>query len=295
MTDQKAIEAARQINAAIKSMAGKPIPISFPNDEVAMLVTSIIKNAGIVARALLAIPSAAAKGEREKVLEEAAKAVDKLHFRGATGSIYFTCKIADAANAIRALSTPDTEGDDSEDNSAAAAAAPRPSAAGWLPMASAPKDGSFLLTNDLGEVCPCQSRQGERIVSNMPGFADWTWGSIATGWMPLPAAQGKRIEAMAEGDVRADERRKCWQRINAMIVPGELGGNGCDRLAQRGGLILAANALLEIMEQEGASESEEQGAESAANERANRLIQRLCNAAKESPGCIWPACDCGTR
>lgn len=30
-------------------------------------------------------------------------------------------------------------------------------------------------------------------------------------------------------------------------------------------------------------------------ERAHRLIRRLCNAAPESPGCLYPSCDCGER
>lgn len=28
-------------------------------------------------------------------------------------------------------------------------------------------------------------------------------------------------------------------------------------------------------------------------ERAGRLIRTLCNKAKDSPGCLWPKCDCG--
>lgn len=41
--------------------------------------------------------------------------------------------------------------------------------------------------------------------------------------------------------------REAWQTINDMIVPGQLGGNGCDSLAQRNGVILAANAVLALM------------------------------------------------
>lgn len=58
---------------------------------------------------------------------------------------------------------------------------------GWRPIETAPKDGSYLIANDIGEVCPAQARDGSRTVSNMPGFADWTFGSKATDWMPLPA------------------------------------------------------------------------------------------------------------
>ncbi len=37
--------------------------------------------------------------------------------------------------------------------------------------------------------------------------------------------------------------RECWERINALIVPGELPGNGTDRAAQRNGVVLAANEI----------------------------------------------------
>jgi hypothetical protein len=56
----------------------------------------------------------------------------------------------------------------------------------WEPIKSAPKDGMFLVANGRGEVCPCQSRDGQRIVQNMPGFQDWTYGECATHWMRLP-------------------------------------------------------------------------------------------------------------
>ncbi len=51
---------------------------------------------------------------------------------------------------------------------------------------------------------------------------------------------------MTEEEIRADERRRCWEQINAMIVPGPLSGMGIDPSAQRNGLILAANSLLEV-------------------------------------------------
>lgn len=49
---------------------------------------------------------------------------------------------------------------------------------------------------------------------------------------------------MTEDEIRADERRRCWLEISALIVPGKLPGSGCDSTAQRNGLILAANTLL---------------------------------------------------
>lgn len=48
---------------------------------------------------------------------------------------------------------------------------------------------------------------------------------------------------MTEAEIRADERRRCWEEINAMIEKGPLGGNGWDPTAQRNGLILAANQM----------------------------------------------------
>lgn len=60
-------------------------------------------------------------------------------------------------------------------------------AGAWQPIETAPKDGLYLITNGLGEVCPVQSRGGHRVVNNMVGFADWTYGEPATGWQPLPA------------------------------------------------------------------------------------------------------------
>lgn len=50
---------------------------------------------------------------------------------------------------------------------------------------------------------------------------------------------------MTEGEIRADERRKCWERVNKWIIPGPLPGNGTDRSAQRNGLVLAANLILD--------------------------------------------------
>lgn len=59
-------------------------------------------------------------------------------------------------------------------------------APGWRAIESAPKDGCYLLANDRGQVCPVKSNNGFRIVSNMPGYADWDAGTSAIAWMPLP-------------------------------------------------------------------------------------------------------------
>lgn len=56
----------------------------------------------------------------------------------------------------------------------------------WRTIDTAPKTGAYLVANALGEVCPCQARDGQRTVSNTPFYADWTWGQSATHWMPLP-------------------------------------------------------------------------------------------------------------
>ncbi len=39
------------------------------------------------------------------------------------------------------------------------------------------------------------------------------------------------------------QRLEDWKAVNALIRPGNLGGNGCDQTAQRNGIILAANTL----------------------------------------------------
>ena len=43
------------------------------------------------------------------------------------------------------------------------------------------------------------------------------------------------------------ERKSALNAINAMIKYGDLGGNGCDKNAQRNGIILASNLLTERM------------------------------------------------
>ena len=82
-------------------------------------------------------------------------------------------------------------------NRAAAEIARLRAALAWQPIESAPRDGSFLIANALGEVCPCQSRDGHRIASNMPGHADWTWRERATHWLPLPPPPAQ--EDLADG------------------------------------------------------------------------------------------------
>jgi hypothetical protein len=52
---------------------------------------------------------------------------------------------------------------------------------------------------------------------------------------------------ITEVEIRADERRKCWEEVSALIQSGPLPGNGCDETAQRNGLILAANHLCRDM------------------------------------------------
>ena len=60
-------------------------------------------------------------------------------------------------------------------------------------------------------------------------------------------------ELLAKHDGVADTPRnrvllECWDRINSQIKPGQLLGNGSDETAQRNGLILAANMILEMTE-----------------------------------------------
>jgi hypothetical protein len=59
----------------------------------------------------------------------------------------------------------------------------------WRPIETAPEIGMFIIANARGEVCPCQVRDGQRIVANMPGIADWTYGERATHWQPLPTME----------------------------------------------------------------------------------------------------------
>lgn len=52
------------------------------------------------------------------------------------------------------------------------------------------------------------------------------------------------IPPSIEQEIRADERRKCWEEVSSMIRPGDLGGSGWDKNAERNGLILAASRIL---------------------------------------------------
>lgn len=40
------------------------------------------------------------------------------------------------------------------------------------------------------------------------------------------------------------ERNKIWEQINKHIKPGNLGGDGCDKNAERNGLVMATNIVL---------------------------------------------------
>jgi hypothetical protein len=56
----------------------------------------------------------------------------------------------------------------------------------WAAIETAPRDGCYLIANAKGQVCPVNTRDGFSVVSNMVGFADWDFGSVATHWMKLP-------------------------------------------------------------------------------------------------------------
>jgi hypothetical protein len=52
----------------------------------------------------------------------------------------------------------------------------------WSDIATMPDNGMFMVSNDLGEVCP-MSVQGElRVVQPRKGYVDWTPGHPATHW-----------------------------------------------------------------------------------------------------------------
>jgi hypothetical protein len=72
---EKALAALQKVNAGIRFLAAKPIPIQFPNDETALAIAAIVENSGRIATALTALLSehdrlrAALKDERETILE----------------------------------------------------------------------------------------------------------------------------------------------------------------------------------------------------------------------------------
>lgn len=60
---------------------------------------------------------------------------------------------------------------------------------GWLPIDTAPKDGStHLVVNDKGQVAP---RIRDIIHNNVGTAHDWCSGAHATHWMPLPSPPSK--------------------------------------------------------------------------------------------------------
>ena len=62
-----------------------------------------------------------------------------------------------------------------------------------------------------------------------------------------------RMLRQSEEAIRLDERQRCWNEINEQIVHGPLPGTGCDKSAERNGLILATNILLSKLLQKSAS------------------------------------------
>lgn len=48
-----------------------------------------------------------------------------------------------------------------------------------------------------------------------------------------------------------------WNEINAHIKSGDMSGNGCDEMAQNGGLVIASNIIFEMMEKRRAKASSE--------------------------------------
>jgi len=67
------------------------------------------------------------------------------------------------------------------------------SGTGWRDIATAPRDGMFLVANARGEVCPMSRENGDGVVLSEPGHADWT-GGWATHWQPLPSPPGAAEE-----------------------------------------------------------------------------------------------------
>jgi hypothetical protein len=60
----------------------------------------------------------------------------------------------------------------------------------WRPIAEAPadfRDGTFIVTNRLGEVAPMV----RGVIQNNVGSRDWTFGEPITEWQPLPPTSAK--------------------------------------------------------------------------------------------------------
>jgi hypothetical protein len=89
-------------------------------------------------------------------------------------------------------------------------------AAMWRPIETAPNDGAYLIANDLGEVCPVQARKGIRVLSNMPGFADWTLGSNTTHWMPLPPAP-----SVSDGSLKGQDAKRLDPKDDSAMTEGQ--------------------------------------------------------------------------
>ena len=52
---------------------------------------------------------------------------------------------------------------------------------------------------------------------------------------------------VAMEDSRRAVLQEAWNKINSYIKPGRLQGNGCDDTAQRNGMILASNIIMEML------------------------------------------------
>lgn len=57
---------------------------------------------------------------------------------------------------------------------------------------------------------------------------------------------GRELHRKCYEDGYRSAVKNCWKKINSLIVTGELTGNGWDKTAERNGLILATNAVLNI-------------------------------------------------
>ena len=74
-------------------------------------------------------------------------------------------------------------------------------------------------------------------------IAFWEW------WLENKAGFSKTLTASQPEEAWYAavkwERKKCWDAINQMIEPGDLGVSGWDKNAERNGLILASNAIMQ--------------------------------------------------